>query len=298
MEEFIYDIGEIDNALIHFLPAKEGLQKIVYEAMDEAVRSGGKRVRPMIIYESYQLFQGGKGRMEEIAPMMAAMEMIHTSSLIHDDLPCMDNDTLRRGKPTTWVTYGEDMATLAGDALIVEAFSVIASEMAKIHNPSLILRYAKALDVLAKKTGMQGMIAGQVVDVQKTGEKLNEEELDFIYRLKTGALLEASFMIGAIVGGAKQEEIDVMEEIARNIGMAFQIQDDILDETSTEEELGKPIHSDERNVKTTYVTLYGLNKAKDEVLRCSTEAQRLFDTIQGDTSVLKKMIVWLSMRRK
>lgn len=218
---------------------------------------------PMLMEETYHLFGGTEKAVE---PFMAAMEMIHTSSLIHDDLPCMDNDELRRGLPTTWKKFGYDMAVLAGDALMIYAFETASRAFAMTRYPD---RAARAIQVLAEKTGIYGMIGGQVVDVQLTGKPVPQEKLDFIYRLKTGALLEASMMIGAILGGASEKEQKRVEEIASAVGLAFQIQDDILDVTSTSEELGKPVLSDEKNQKTTYVTLVGLDQAKADVAEIS-----------------------------
>lgn len=248
--------AEVDVLLERYLPREEGFQKTIFEAMNYSVRAGGKRLRPILMWETYRLF-GGSGR--EIEPFMAAIEMIHTSSLIHDDLPCMDNDELRRGKPTTWVKYGYDMAVLAGDALLIYAVET-ASKALSVETPDSA-RIARAIGLLAEKTGIYGMIGGQVVDVELTGQPIPGEKLDFIYRLKTGALLEASMMIGALLGGADEEQLNIVEQIAAEIGLAFQIQDDILDVTSTAGKLGKPVLSDEKNHKTTYVTLEGVEAA-------------------------------------
>lgn len=302
MSHFSYQMEHIEKAIKSYLPKREGLAKTVYNAICEAILNGGKRVRPMVMHEVYQLFCP-EGHIDEIAPFMAAIEMIHTSSLIHDDLPCMDNDILRRGKPTTWVLYGEDMAVLAGDALIVLASKIIYSVIAKQKEMIKMQRFAKAGEILFQKTGMEGMIGGQVVDIEKTGQPLTYEELDFIYRLKTAALLEASMMIGAVIGGATQEEIAKIEQIARNIGLAFQIQDDILDKTGTEEELGKTIHSDEKNSKTTYVSIWGIEKAKEKTKSLSQEALRLLEEIASvnnkrDITVLQEIILWLTKRKK
>ena len=249
-----------------YLPAEEGHQKTVLEAMNYSVKAGGKRLRPMLMRETYRLFGGAS---KEIEPFMAAIEMIHTSSLIHDDLPCMDNDTLRRGMPTVWVKYGYDMAVLAGDALMIYAFETAAKSFALGADPALA---GRCIGLLAEKTGIYGMIGGQTVDVELTNKPIPEDKLDFIYRLKTGALLEASMMIGAILAGASEEDIRKIEKIASAIGLAFQIQDDILDVTSSPEVLGKPVLSDEKNNKTTYVTLEGLKKAKEDVEKISGEA--------------------------
>lgn len=211
----------------------------------------------MLMQEMYHLF-GGKEKL--IYPFMAAIEMIHTYSLVHDDLPAIDNDDYRRGRKTTHVVYGEDMGILAGDALLNYAFETAATAFADFPEDSLLI--GKAMGILAKKAGIYGMIGGQVTDVRETGHKLSREKLDFIYALKTGALIESSMMIGAVLAGASEEEIKQAEKIAAKTGFAFQVQDDILDVTSTSETLGKPVHSDEKNEKTTYVTLVGIEEAK------------------------------------
>ena len=221
--------------------------------------------------------------------------MIHTSSLIHDDLPCMDNDTLRRGKPTAWVKYGYDMAVLAGDGLMIYAFETAAKALALGADPA---RTARSMQILAEKTGIYGMIGGQTVDVELTNQPIPEEKLDFIYRLKTGALLEASLMIGAVMAGASEDEVKKMEEVASLVGVAFQIQDDILDVTGSEEELGKPVLSDEKNNKTTYVTLKGLEKAKADEEEISRRAVQLLCSLEGDHEFLEELINMLTKRRK
>lgn len=292
----------IEVKIKEFIPKSLPEAQTVYKAMSEAVLNGGKRIRPLMMYETYKLFKNENADIDEIAPFMAAIEMIHTSSLIHDDLPCMDNDTLRRGKPTTWVSFGEDMAVLTGDALIVLAGEIIYNAILNQKNISDMSNAARAGKILFSKTGMEGMIGGQVVDVEKTGKTLNFSDLDFIYRLKTAALLEASLMIGAVIGGGDELEVKKIEKIALNIGMAFQIQDDILDETSSEKELGKPIHSDMKNKKTTYVTLFGIEKSKRKVKELSDEALTLLDDIskkdtKRDTKNLRDIIGWLIERK-
>ena len=280
-----------EAAVKKYLPPAEGFQKTVLDAMDYSVNAGGKRLRPVMMMESYRMF-GGRG--EEIEPFMAAMEMIHTSSLIHDDLPCMDNDTLRRGKPTAWVKYGYDMAVLAGDGLMIYAFETAAKALALGADPA---RVARCMGILAEKTGIYGMIGGQTVDVELTDKPIPEDKLDFIYRLKTGALLEASFMIGAVLAGAGEEEVKTVEEIASLVGLAFQIQDDILDVTSSAEVLGKPVLSDEKNHKTTYVTLKGLEKAREDGKEISRRAVELLRSLGGDHAFLEELITMLTDRK-
>lgn len=286
-------VGEIEIILDKYLPKEEGYQKEIMEAMAYSVTAGGKRLRPMLMQETYHLF-GGEG--EEIEPFMAALEMIHTYSLVHDDLPAMDNDEYRRGKKTTHVVYGEAMGILAGDALLNYAFetSVKAFEIA----PEKALLIGKAMKILAQKAGIYGMIGGQVVDVASCGMGLDQEKLDFIYQLKTGALIESAMMIGALLAGADDEDVAIVEKIASDIGLAFQIQDDILDVTSTTEELGKPVHSDEKNEKTTYVTLKGLEEASKDVEQISGEAISLLLGLDRENPFLTELIKELIHRKK
>lgn len=286
-------IRYIEGVLREYLPRQEGHQKIIVEAMEYSLMAGGKRLRPMLMKESYALF-GGEG--EVIEPFMAAIEMIHTYSLVHDDLPAMDNDEYRRGRKTTHVVYGEDMGILTGDALLNYAFETAcrAFDIA----PEESGRIGQALKILAGKAGIYGMIGGQVVDVKESGHILTGEMLDFIYRLKTSALIESSMMIGAVLAGAGAEDTEKMEQIARGIGLAFQIQDDILDVTSTTEVLGKPVHSDEKNEKTTYVTWKGLEGARQEVSRMTEEAVRALRAIQPDGGFLEELLKSLVYREK
>lgn len=281
---------EVWRAVESYLPPVTGHQKMVIEVMDYSIRAGGKRLRPLLMEETYRLF-GGQG--EEISPFMAAIEMIHTSSLIHDDLPCMDNDTLRRGLPTAWVEYGEDMAVLAGDSLLIYAVETAAKALKLSAHPE---RVARCMGLLAEKTGIYGMIGGQTVDVELAGSPIPKEKLDFIYRLKTGALLEASMMTGALMGGAGEEELELVERMASFIGLAFQIQDDILDVTSSAEVLGKPVLSDEKNNKTTYVTLEGIEKAKQDVKLISEEAVSCLHKLPGQNDFLEALIRMLVNR--
>lgn len=291
-ENFKQAVAETEKIVYSYLPAEEGHQKTIFEAMNYSMKAGGKRLRPLLMYEVYKMF-GGNGK--EIEPFMAAIEMIHTSSLIHDDLPCMDNDELRRGKPTTWKVYGYDMAVLAGDALMIFAFETAAKALELGADAKAVV---KAMGILAQKTGIYGMIGGQTVDVELTGKPIPREKLDFIYRLKTGALLEASLMIGAVLAGAGEEQVKTVESIAADVGLAFQIQDDILDVTSTAEVLGKPVLSDEKNEKTTYVTLEGLEKAKADVKVISDRACETLQALPGEKEFLSKLIEMLVNREK
>ena len=295
MEELQQKVEHINNVLEKFLPVEEGQQRIIFEAMNYSVRAGGKRLRPMLMEETYHMFGGSSAVIE---PFMAAIEMIHTYSLVHDDLPAMDNDEYRRGKKTTHAVYGEAMGILAGDALLNLAYETAAKafdmEVADT-------RVARAFAVLAKKAGVYGMVGGQVVDVESEKSddcSITREKLDFIYRLKTGALIENSMMIGAILAGASSDEISRVEQIAAKLGLAFQIQDDVLDVTSSLEVLGKPVGSDEKNNKATYVTFEGLDKAVSDVERISKEAEKLLDDLGYDDAFLKELFEYLIHREK
>lgn len=295
MEELQQKVEHINNVLEKFLPVEEGQQRIIFEAMNYSVRAGGKRLRPILMEETYHMFGGSSAVIE---PFMAAIEMIHTYSLVHDDLPAMDNDEYRRGKKTTHAVYGESMGILAGDALLNLAYETAAKafdmEVADT-------RVARAFAVLAKKAGVYGMVGGQVVDVESEKSddcSITREKLDFIYRLKTGALIESSMMIGAILAGASSDEVSRVEQIAAKLGLAFQIQDDVLDVTSTLEVLGKPVGSDEKNNKATYVTFEGLDKAVSDVERISKEAEEQLDDLGYDDAFLKELFEYLIHREK
>ena len=284
-------IRQIEDILQEYLPRQRGYQKVIMEAMAYSLLAGGKRLRPMMMKETFDLFQG---RSKAIRPFMAAIEMIHTYSLVHDDLPAMDNDDYRRGRRTTHVVYGEDLGILAGDALLNYAFETAFKAFVTEPEDSLLI--GRALGVLSEKAGIYGMIGGQVIDVKNTGHDVKKEVLDTIYELKTSALIEASMMIGAILGGASEEEVKVTEQIARNVGVAFQIQDDILDVTSTREVLGKPVHSDEKNEKTTYVTLLGIENAAQIVRERSEKAIGLLQELPGENEFLEELLVQLIQR--
>ena len=284
---------EIEEIIKKYLPKEEGYQKTIFSAMNYSILAGGKRLRPMLMKETYELF-GGKSKI--IEPFMAAIEMIHTYSLVHDDLPAMDNDEYRRGKKTTHAVYGEAMGILAGDALLNYAFetATLAFDMEPQN-----ARIGRALRILATKAGVFGMVGGQTVDVESEDtQNMTKEKLDFIYRLKTSALIEASMLIGAVLAGATKQEQDTIEQAAAEIGLAFQIQDDILDVTSTLEVLGKPIGSDEKNHKATYVTFEGLEKAKADVEAISKSAVRRMDSLVVRNEFLSEMILALITREK
>ena len=286
------EIEHVNRVLLKYLPQKEGLQKRIFDAMEYSCMAGGKRLRPIIMQETFRIC-GGNG--DIIEAFMAAMEMIHTYSLVHDDLPCMDNDEYRRGKKTTWSVYGYDFGVLCGDALINQAFETVSGVFLQPCDP---LRVGRAINILAKKAGVYGMLGGQVVDVWLTDKPMSPEQLDFIYRLKTGALIEASMMIGAVLAGADESTIALAEGIAAKVGMAFQIRDDILDLTSTTEVLGKPVLSDEKNNKSTYVRLYGFEKAQRDVEQLMREAEKMLEELPGDTGFLHYIFQLLVKREK
>ena len=293
-EELKDRVDHIEAILKEYLPKEEGWQKTVIAAMNYSVLAGGKRLRPMLMEETYRLF-GGKGR--EIEPFMAAIEMIHTYSLVHDDLPAMDNDEYRRGRKTTHVVYGEAMAILAGDGLLNYAFE---TAMKSFTMEGDLETKARALSVLAQKAGIYGMIGGQTADIEAEdlGDQVTTEHLMFIHAHKTSALIEAAMMTGAILAGASQEEIAQIEKAAYEIGIAFQIQDDILDVTSTLEMLGKPIGSDAKNHKTTYVTLKGLEESRKEQQELSLHAIETIRNIGYSNDFLMELVTSLITREK
>lgn len=291
-EELNLKTQEIEQLIRRYLPKEEGFASTLAEAMNYSMLAGGKRLRPLMMQEVYRMF-GGTQRV--IEPFMVAMEMIHTHSLIHDDLPALDNDEYRRGRKTTWKVFGEDMGVISGAALLNYAYEVALSGFELTdHTEQVVL----ALRVLAAKTGMYGMLGGQSVDVENDGKPLDLQLLDYIYQNKTSALIEASMMVGAILAGAENAKIRQVEKAAGCVGLAFQIEDDILDVTSTQEELGKPIHSDEKNHKTTYVTLKGIENAQREVERLSQEAIETFDGLEEKNEFLRTLIQELVERKK
>ena len=286
---------EIEAVLKSYLPREEGFAKTMAQAMNYSVLAGGKRLRPMLILETSRMF-GGEDKLAY--PFMAAMEMIHTHSLVHDDLPALDNDDYRRGRLTTHKVYGEAMGVLSGVALLNYAYEVMLTAFDLAEDEKARARVIKALKVMSHKTRLYGMLGGQSVDVENDGKPMSREMINYIYENKTSALIEGSMMAGAILGGASAEEVAVVEKAASGIGLAFQIQDDILDVTSTAEELGKPIHSDEKNHKTTYVTLMGIEKASQQVAELSEEAVKLLEGLNKKNEFLFTLVKELVGRRK
>ncbi len=287
-------IMEAESILYSYLPTEEGPQKTVFEAMNYSVKAGGKRLRPIMMKATYDLFEGDS---PAIRPFMAALEMIHTYSLVHDDLEAMDNDEYRRGMKTTHVVYGEAMAILAGDGLLNFAFETAAQSFRLCPGD---IACEKALMILGKKAGIYGMVGGQVADVEaeEKMKSLSMQDLVFIHENKTAALIQAALMIGALLAGANKEAVDSLEKIGYYVGIAFQIQDDILDVTSTLEELGKPIGSDEKNHKTTYVSLVGLEQSQEDVQNLSNLAMEEIAKLPGDTSFLSELVNSLIHRTK
>lgn len=299
-QELKQKVYEVEEVLGKFIPKEVGYQKLIMEAMNYSLLAGGKRLRPVLMEQTYELFNGQDKALVE--PFMVALEMIHTYSLVHDDLPAMDNDDYRRGRKTTHVVYGEAMGILAGDGLLNYAFETALKAFDTINCTDKTIelqgyqRVAKALQVLSAKAGIYGMIGGQVIDMEEYEGEPSRARLDHMYQLKTGALIEASMMIGAILAGASQDSIDKIENIAGDIGLAFQIKDDILDVTSTPEVLGKPVHSDEKNEKFTYVSLMNLESANKEVVRISNRAMEAFEALPYENAFLQKLIKQLINR--
>lgn len=291
---------EINAVIERYLPKEEGYQKTVIEAMNYSVRAGGKRLRPMLSMETYRLFGGNHPVIE---PFLAALEMVHTYSLVHDDLPAMDNDDFRRGRETTHVAYGHAMGILAGDGLLNYAFETAGKAFRLLTSEEMGGWLGNAVirsqQILAESAGIYGMLGGQTADVEATEQKLpmTKERLDFIYRLKTGALIEASMRIGAVLSGASEKEEEKIAKTAGLSGMAFQIQDDILDVTGTMEALGKPVFSDEKNEKVTYVTLFGLEEAKNRVQELSGQAVNVLQSLPVKNEFLEELLMWLAHRK-
>ena len=294
-------VDEINEIIYGYLPEADDHNEELTEAVCYSVQAGGKRLRPMFIQESFRLFAEGREEPEILHAFMAAIEFIHTYSLIHDDLPAMDNDEYRRGKLTTHAKYGEAVGVLAGDALLNLAFETILERIENSEDPDDYMGGISAARVLASKAGLYGMVGGQSMDVYSEKHPdfhVDPDCLKYIYRNKTSALLEASMMIGAIIAGASDLEIELVEKMAGYIGLAFQIQDDILDVTSSQEVLGKPIGSDEKNHKQTYISLYGLEKAKAQVKAYTDQALEILNCLKHKNMFLKELIIELIDREK
>jgi len=273
---------EADEIILSFLPEVKGYDKTLLEAMDYSVRAGGKRLRPILILATGRMYGASK---EELAPFMAAMEFIHTYSLVHDDLPAMDDDLLRRGNPTTHAKYGAGMGTLAGDGLLSEAFAIMSRCVTKsiISDRKKGIRAARAMEILAEKAGIDGMVGGQSLDVEsdKSGRDITPEEMEYIYENKTSALLEGAMMAGAMIGEASDADIELIEKAGSALGRAFQIRDDILDMVGDEKTLGKSTGQDARNGKSTYASVHGIEESEKAVKELTGEASDHIRALSG-----------------
>ena len=300
-EELEQKTKTIEEILQRSLPAEEGYRCRVAEAMNYSILAGGKRLRPMMMAESAALFGDGSVLLEHALPLfMAALEMIHNYSLVHDDLPAMDNDEYRRGRKTTHVVYGEGMAVLAGDGLLNYAFETAVRAFDKAKTADEMRRVAASMKILADRAGIDGMIGGQCADLEaeKPETDVTEEMLLYIHEHKTAALIQAAMTIGAALAGASQEEIDALERCACNIGLAFQIQDDILDVTGSLEVLGKQVGSDEKNHKLTYVGMHGLEESRRQVEKLSAEAVEILASFPRRNLFLEELVRQLIYRQK
>ncbi len=310
-KEFNERLDIVNRCIENYLPDEDGLQKTVLEAMNYSILAGGKRIRPILLREFYGIYcrkndPNAEPDYERVEPFLCAMEMIHTYSLVHDDLPAMDNDLLRRGKPTTHAKFGHAMGVLAGDALLNYSVETATKAFAEddfsgedcyddITNAEWNKRVVKAMKLLYTRAGVFGMIGGQTVDVEKTGQPLSADEMDFVYELKTCALISASILCGAVLGGAGMKDLASLEPLGTDIGMAFQIQDDILDIEGDEAVFGKPIGSDEKNSKTTWVTMYGMENAKKKVREYTDDAIAILDKLP-DSEFVKAFVNALAVR--
>lgn len=293
-EDLSLRVEKVNKLLESVMKVDTGLSEYLMEAMRYSVYGTGKRLRPILMEASAELFRDDA---PELPYFMAAIELIHSYSLVHDDMPCIDNDEYRRGRKTTHAVYGETTALLAGDGLLNFAYETAAAAFNDTKDP---VKTANALKILARKAGIFGMVGGQAVDVhcEKNNDPLTQEKLLYIHENKTAALIEAAMMIGAVLGGASQADVKKMEEAASAIGIAFQIRDDILDVVGTFEELGKPIGSDADNDKDTYVTLFGFDKAKEDVQMYSDKALSIIESFGGDKEFLLKLVESLISRNK
>ena len=284
-----------DDVIYKYLPAETEYTSTIVSAINYSVKAGGKRLRPIFMYETFKMF-GGEG--EVVEPFMAAIEMIHNYSLVHDDLEAMDNDEFRRGRKTTHVIYGEGMAVLAGDGLLNLAYetAIRAFDIKGADKKRIIM----ALKILSEKAGIGGMLGGQAcdVDAEEKKKQINMDELMYIHENKTGALIQSAMSIGAVLAGASKEEIDMISQVAMLVGTAFQIEDDILDVIGDEKVIGKRVGSDQKNNKITYVTLKGKKKKKKDARKMSSKAIRIFDSIGKENDFLRKLILSMVGRTK
>lgn len=282
-EELKNRVVNIENLLNEYMPKVEGCQKTIFDSMNYSLKAGGKRLRPILTLEACKLVGGNE---KDAYPFAVAIEMIHTYSLIHDDLPALDNDDLRRGRKTNHKVYGEAMAILAGDGLLNYAYEIMLRESLSKGEPE---KYLKAINEIAKASGIYGMIGGQVVDIESEGKSIDMEKLDFIHMNKTAAIIIGCMRAGAIIGGASEEELENVTKYAKNIGLSFQIVDDILDIVGDEAKLGKKVGSDIDNEKSTYPSLIGLEKSKETANKLIAEAKMSIDYINKDSEFLNNL---------
>ncbi|EQK45090.1 MULTISPECIES: polyprenyl synthetase family protein [Paraclostridium] len=282
-EELKNRVVNIEDLLNEYMPKVEGYQKTIFDSMNYSLKAGGKRLRPILTLEACKLVGGNE---KDAYPFAVAIEMIHTYSLIHDDLPALDNDDLRRGRKTNHKVYGEAMAILAGDGLLNYAYEIMLRESLSKGEPE---KYLKAINEIAKASGIYGMIGGQVVDIESEGKSIDMEKLDFIHMNKTAAIIIGCMRAGAIIGGASEEELENVTKYAKNIGLSFQIVDDILDIVGDESKLGKKVGSDIDNEKSTYPSLIGLEKSKETANKLIAEAKMSIDYINKDSEFLNNL---------
>ncbi|HBF0842041.1 polyprenyl synthetase family protein [Clostridioides difficile] len=277
----------VEKVLKEYMPKEEGYQKTVIEAMNYSLSAGGKRLRPILTLEACKIVGGNE---DEAIPFAIAIEMIHTYSLIHDDLPALDNDDLRRGRPTNHKVYGEAMGILAGDALLNYAFEVMLAGSINKENPE---KYLNAINEIAKGAGIYGMIGGQVVDVESENKQIEKEKLDYIHMNKTAAMMVGCMRAGATIGGANFEQMEEITKYAKNIGLSFQIVDDILDIVGDEAKLGKKVGSDIENHKSTYPSLLGLDKSKEIAHNLIDEAKKSIEKLSDGVDFLKGLAEYI-----
>lgn len=286
----------IDEHILDFIPSIDDKSSVLYESMKYSLIAGGKRLRPVLLLAACD-FAGGD--INEAIPFAIAMEYIHTYSLIHDDLPAMDNDDLRRGKPTNHKVYGDAIAILAGDSLLNTAFEIINKDMfLYFDSPNKLTQRIKAAYAIAKGSGCQGMIAGQVSDIEAEEQNLSSEMLEYIHINKTGALIKASILAGLYLGNADDEMIEKMDEYAEKLGLAYQIADDILDATGSTEILGKTAGKDEKYNKSTFVTIFGIEESKKKLAEISNEAKNVIEEYYDNADFFNDLIDKLKDRNK
>lgn len=281
---------QIDKYLEQYLPSEKEYPSIIFEAMRYSVFAGGKRLRPVLLLSACETLGGDT---EKAIPFACAIEMIHSYSLIHDDLPAIDNDDYRRGMLTNHKKFGEDIAILAGDGLLHHAFEIMSDACVKYCSEKTV----KAMQAIAHGAGVFGMLSGQVADVISEGKQIDEKTMYFIHKNKTAAMLQGALKAGTLLAGGTEQQIKLMEQAGEKIGVAFQIADDILDVTSTFQELGKPVHSDEKNEKNTFVTMYGIEASQKMVQTLSEEAIAIFQTFGEKADFLIELTQYL-MKRK